>query len=151
VFSAQAVVTSAANSSNRTNTDPDLIFLDTSVLKHAADRLIRGRVHRVNRRWGTTKVTADVMQYVEIYPNAAVPQHFAFELRWLPFIAHLAKVGRLHLTTHHEVLQEFWSLPETDDPRGLFYGAPVARAPDPFQYSRLLVGWGQRCPVEDIL
>ena len=121
--------------------EPPLIFLDTSVLKPSADRLIRGRFRRVTRTWGDRPVTMDVTQFVEVYPNARVPRSLADELRYLPFIADLAKTGRLRLTTHPEVEFEFWGLPKTDDPRGRFYGAPIERGPDPFPYGRLIAGW----------
>ena len=67
-----------------------LIFLDTSVLKHSADRLIRGRNHKVTRMWGDKPVTLNVTQFVEVYPNARVHRTLADELRYLPFVADLA-------------------------------------------------------------
>jgi hypothetical protein len=118
-----------------------LIFLDTSVLKHASDRLIRGRIHKVTRSWGDKVVTMDVTQFVDVYPNASVRRPLADELRYLPFVAHLAKTDRLRLITHQEVEFEFWGLPKTDNPRGRFYGAPIERGPDPFRYGRLIAGW----------
>ena len=118
-----------------------LIFLDTSVLKHSADRLIRGRNHKVTRMWGDKPVTLNVTQFVEVYPNARVHRTLADELRYLPFVADLAMTGRVRLTTHQEVMFEFWGLPKTDDPRGRFYGAPIELGPDPFPYGRLIAGW----------
>ena len=118
-----------------------LIFLDTSVLKHSADRLIRGRIRRVTRTWGSKPVTMDVTQFVEVYPNARVHWPLADELRYLPLIADLAKTGRLRLVSHQEVEFELWGVPKTDDPRGRFYGASIERGPDPFPYGRLIVGW----------
>src|ERR1700722_19644829 len=88
--------------------EPPLIFLDTSVLKHAADRLIRGRRRKVTRQWGNTSVSMDVTQFVEVYPNARVQGPLVAELRSLPLIAGLAKTGRLRLVTHAEVQFEFW-------------------------------------------
>lgn len=130
---------------NRTSTGdsqaPPLIFLDTSVLKHSADRLIRGRTHKVTRMWGDKPVTMDVTQFVEVYPNANVNSTLAEELQYLPYIADLAKTGRVRLTTHQEVKFEFWGLPKTDDPRGRFHGAPIEEGPDPFPYGRLIAGW----------
>jgi len=120
---------------------PPLIFLDTSVLKHSADRLIRGRIHKMTRMWGDMPVTMDVTQFVEDYPNARVHRTLADELRYLPFIADLAKTRRVRLTTHQEVKLEFWGLPKTDAPRGIFYGAPIERGSDPFSYGRYIAGW----------
>src|ERR1700722_4104255 len=117
-----------------------LIFLDTSVLKHSADRLIRGRRRKVTRQWGGTSVSMDVTQFVEVYPHAGVQGPLAAELRSLPLVADLAKTGRLRLVTHAEVTFELWRLPKTDDPRGKFYGAPIAMGPDPLPYGRLIAG-----------
>lgn len=127
---------------------PPLIFLDTSVLKHSADRLIRGRIHEVTRTWGDTPVTMDVTQFVEVFPNAKVSRTLADELRYLPFIADLARTGRLRLATHQEVKFEFGGLPKTDDPRGRFYGAPIEDGPDPFAYGRIIAGWSRVASVD---
>jgi len=121
---------------------PDLpiIFLDTSALKFASERLIRGRVVPATAKWGGHEVRINVTQFVERYPNSKVDVKLAAEIRKLPFIAHLARVGRIRLTTHFETLWEFFGLPKTDDPRGRFYGAPIERAPDPFIYGRVVAG-----------
>jgi hypothetical protein len=125
---------------SRTHDSP-VIFLDTSVLKHAADRLIRGRKRKVTQQWGEVAISMDVTQFVEIYPNAPVRGPLVAEFRLLPLIADLAKVGRLRLVTHAEVRSEFWGLPKTDDPRGQFYGAPIEWGPDPLPYGRIIAGW----------
>lgn len=127
-----------------------LVFLDTSVLKHSADRLIRGRVHKKTVKWGDMAVTMDVTQSVEVYPNARVSPTLAEEVRFLPLIADLAKTGRIRLTTHFEVDWEFGGLPNTDDPRGRLYGAPVERGPDPFPYSRIVAGWQESSAGRDL-
>jgi hypothetical protein len=121
--------------------EPPLIFLDTSVLKHAADRIIRGRRRKVTRQWGSTSVSMDVTQFVEVYPNARVQEPLVDELRCLPLIADLAKTGQLRLVTHAEVTFEFWGLPKTDDSRGKFHGAPIDVGPDPLRYGRDIAGW----------
>jgi hypothetical protein len=125
------------------------IFLDTSALKHSADRLIRGRVHQVTRRSGAFSVTTGVTQFVEVYPNAKLPKQMATEVLLYPFFAYLAKRQQVKLITHHEVLAEFWGLPKTDDPRGRFYGAPIGMAPTPVPYSRVVFGLGLRGEKRD--
>jgi hypothetical protein len=126
---------------NNSTREPPVVFLDTSVLKHSADRLIRGRSRKVTRYWGETPVTMDVTQFVEVYPNARVRGPLIEEFRFLPLIADLAKTARVRLVTHAEVRAEFWRLPKTDDPRGQFYGAPIEWGPDPLTYGRIMAGW----------
>jgi hypothetical protein len=127
--------------SNNSTREPPVVFLDTSVLKHSADRLIRGRRRKVTRYWGDTPVTMDVTQFVEVYPNARVTGPLIEEFSLLPLIAGLAKTDRVRLVTHAEVRAEFWRLPKTDDPRGQFYGAPIEWGPDPLNYGRIMAGW----------
>jgi hypothetical protein len=121
--------------------EPPLIFLDTSVLKHSADRLIRGRKCKVTRQWGDIPVSMDVTQFVEAYPNARVKGPLTQEFSYLPFIADLAKTGRVRLVSHAEVRMELWGLPKLDDPRGLFQGAPIESGPNPLEYGRVVAGW----------
>jgi hypothetical protein len=121
--------------------EPPLIFLDTSVLKHSADRLIRGRKCKVTRQWGDIPVSVDVTQFVEVYPNARVKGPLTQEFPYLPLIADLAKTGRVRLVSHAEVRMELWGLPKTDDPRGLFHGAPIEWGPNPLEYGRVVAGW----------
>ena len=110
--------------SNNSTREPPLVFVDTSVLKHSADRLIRGRSRKVTRYWGDTSVTMDVTQFVEVYPNARVKRPLIEELPMLPLIADLAKTGRVRLVTHTEARAEFWRLPKTDDCLGDFTARP---------------------------
>lgn len=116
------------------------VFLDTSALKFGAERVIRGRVRPVTRRWGDKTVTIGVTQFLEHFPNSYARPELRRELGFLPLMAHLAKIGRIRLVTHIEVLEEFWGLPKTDDPRGVFYGAPIERVDGPFEYSRIMYG-----------
>lgn len=116
---------------------PPRVFLDTSALKHAAERLIRARKRPVTTQWGNTRVTVDVAQFVEWYPAANVNETLRAEISRLPLIAYLAKRGRIRLCTSHDVLQEFWELPKTDDPRGRFCGAPIEHLSDLFEYPRV--------------
>jgi hypothetical protein len=115
---------------------PPVVFLDTTALKFASERLIRGRVRATTANWGGQKVQIDVTQFVEHYPNAGVDGRLARELERLAFIAHLARKSRVRLTTHFEALWEYFGLPKIDDPRGRFYGAPIENAPNPFEYGR---------------
>jgi hypothetical protein len=125
----------------RRHREPPLIFLDTSVLKHSADRLIRGIKRNVTQQWGDISVSMDVTQFVEVYPNARVTGPLVKEFTFLPLIADLAKTGKVRLVTHAEVRMEFWGLPKTDDTRGLFHGAPVEWGPNPLEYGRVVAGW----------
>lgn len=118
---------------------PPLVFLDTTALKFASERIVRGRERPVTIKVNGRDVTYRVKQYVEIFPNASARPQQQQEIQWLPFIAYLAKSARLRLTTHIEVLIEFWNIPKTDDSRGRFYGAPIENAKGPFEYSR---AWG---------
>jgi hypothetical protein len=125
--------------STRANSAP-LVFLDTNVLKFAAERLIRGRVRPSTVKWGDQNVTMNVTQFVEVFPNARADSRLRAELQRLPFLAHLARTGKIRLATHTEVWWEFYGLPKTDDARGVFYGAPIERCSDPFPYGRIMAG-----------
>lgn len=120
---------------------PATVFLDTVTFKYASERLIRPRLRPVTHRWGDQEVTVNVTQYVEVFPNAGLHGNTAKHVEILPFIAYLAKVGRVALQTHKEVEFESWGLPKMDDPRGRFYGAPIGETPDPFPYGRTISGW----------
>lgn len=123
-----------------TNATPT-VFLDTTALKFAAERIIRGRQRPVTTRWGDQTLTFNVTQFVEHFPNAYARPELQKEQRHLPLLAHLARKGRIRLVTHFEVYEEFWGLPKTDDSRGVFYGAPIERVNGPFEYSRIMCGW----------
>jgi hypothetical protein len=117
---------------------PPLIFLDTSALKLAADRQVRGIQRRSTVRWGPHDVDMDWVQFVEVNPNANVYAGQRQHISALPMIAHLADRNRVRLTTHMEVLWELDRLPKHRDVRGRFYGVAIEDAPDPFEYSRVI-------------
>jgi hypothetical protein len=118
------------------------IFLDTSVLRHAADRRIVGRPYTKTLNWGGSTVLATLVRWVEEYPNERLTARFRRKLSLLPLFAHLAKRRRVELLSHHEVRWELAGLPPSHDSRGLFYGAPITMVPDPFPYGRVIAGAG---------
>ena len=120
--------------------DPPIVALDTSVLKHAVDRHIVGEQVAKRINWGGQTVDATVTRWRERYPAERVSRAFRRHIKVLPFIAHLARRGRLDLRCHHEVVWEFFGLPRTTDSRGRFYGAPLGRLSDPIRYTRMIAG-----------
>ncbi len=116
------------------------IFLDTSALKFAAERLIRGYSVRRTLRWGDAEITASLVRWREVYQNEKLRWRQWWETTCLPFVAWLASHDRIELLCHTEVRVEFWGLPKTDDPRGLFYAAPITWVEAPIVYSRIIVG-----------
>jgi hypothetical protein len=114
------------------------VFLDTCVLRHAADRRIVPTTHVKSLNWGGRECSVNLVRWVPLDPNARLDNRFRAHLSLLPLIAHLARRSRLALLTHHEVRWELAGLPPANDPRGLFYGAPIGMAGDPFTYSRIL-------------
>jgi len=128
---------------------PADIFLDTSALKYAADRLIRG--YRVPKTvaWGDAAVTIPMGRWYEVYPNDKLHWRQRWETTLLPFVAWLAVNGRVRLLYNTEVKVEFWGLPRTDDPRGQFYGAPIERVKAPITYGRIIAGGFPGMQVKD--
>lgn len=124
-----------------------LVFLDTTVLKFSAEGLVQKVVHPQLVDWGGRQAQVMLTQFVDYFPNDRLSPKFAKEVQQLPFIAHLARRGRIRVITHREVMIEFFGLPKTDDPRGFFCGAPIEDAPDPFPYDRLVAGGG--CSTAD--
>jgi hypothetical protein len=114
------------------------VFLDTTVMKLAADRVVRGFKRPKKLQWGSQAVTVDVVQfrYVPKVPRMGTAQFRDAAL--LPFIARLAKRGRLELLWHLEGAVEFWRLPDTDSPRGHFFGAPLSWVMPPLIRGRVI-------------
>ena len=117
-----------------------LVFLDTSVLKHAVDRRIVSRTEEKTVQWGGQDSTISITRWEEEFPNEREPESFRRHLVLISLIAHLARSRRVRLAVHGEVRHELWGLPKARDTRGLFQGAPIERAPDPTWYSRIVVG-----------
>jgi hypothetical protein len=107
---------------------PPRIFLETNALKFASERILRAyRVPKVVR-WGTAAVTIPMVRWYEEYPNHRLGRRqwrLILEISCLPSIAWMARRGRVELLCTDEVRTELQGLPKTDDPRGLFYGAPI--------------------------
>lgn len=104
------------------------IFLETSALKFASERILRRyRVPKVVR-WGNTDVTIPMARWYEEYPNQRLGRRQwrqILEISCLPSLAWMARRGRVELLCTTDVTIELRGLPKTDDPRGLFYGAPI--------------------------
>jgi len=77
-----------------------------------------------------------LMRWAQEYPNERLHRSFRRQLSLLPLIAHLARRDRIRLLSHPEVRWEFAGLPPSEDPRGIFYGAPITMVKYPFTYSR---------------
>jgi hypothetical protein len=104
------------------------IFLDTSALQFASERILRGyRVPKIVR-WGSIDVTIMMARWYEEYPNHRLARRqwrLILEISCLRSLAWMARRGRVELLCTDEVAIELQGLPKIDDPRGLFYGAPI--------------------------
>jgi len=107
---------------------PPRIFLETNALKFASERILRGyRIPKVVR-WGSAAIMIPMVRWYEEYPNLRLDRRqwrLILEISCLPSIAWMARKGRVELLCTDEVVTELRGLPKTDDPRGLFYGAPI--------------------------
>jgi len=82
-----------------------MVFLDTSVLKHTAQTLVRGFVRPSTAKWGDQDVTFQVTQFREINTHERIDENLRRHTILLPLIAQLAKRGRIVLVTHTEVME----------------------------------------------
>ena len=98
---------------------PPLVFLDTSALKLAADRRVRGIQRRSTVRWGPHDVAMDWVQFVELNPNANVRAAQRKQISALPLIAHMADRNRVRVATHMEVLWGSTGCPDIEASAGL--------------------------------
>jgi hypothetical protein len=110
------------------------IFLETSALKFASERILCG--YRVSKviRWGNADVTIPMARWYEDYPNHRLgwrQWRQILEISCLPSLAWMARQGRVELLSTNEVVLELRGLPKTGDPRGLFYGAPITWVKSP--------------------
>jgi hypothetical protein len=134
---------------------PPRIFLETNALKFASERVLRAyRVPKVVR-WGSATVTIPMVRWYEKYRRPRLERsqwRLIREISCLPSIAWMAGQGRVELLCTEEVRTELRGLPDTDDPRGLFYGAPITSVKVPAYTSgsglleRLVLPRGDRRP-----
>jgi hypothetical protein len=109
---------------------PPKVFLETTPLKFASERVIRS--YRIQRkvRWGHTELVVPLQRWYEEFPieeRLGWRRHWRqrLEIQCLPIVAWLAKEGRLTLLSTRAVELELSGLPRIDDLTGLFYGAPI--------------------------
>jgi hypothetical protein len=105
---------------------PPRVFLETSALKYASERVLRA--YRIAKliRWGRADVAIPMLRCYAEYPNEALGwtrRHQWLQAMALPILAWLAREGRVDLLCTEAVRIELSGLPRTDNPRGLFYGA----------------------------
>jgi hypothetical protein len=113
-------------------------FLDTTIMKLAADHVIRGFSRRRTVLWGPQTVTIPIVQYrvVPKLPKSGTEQYA--DAAVLPLIAHLAVRGRIELLWHLDGIIEFAGLPHTHCPGGRFYGAPIRQVLPPKPLGRII-------------
>jgi hypothetical protein len=114
------------------------IFLDTTVLKLAADRVIRGFRRQTTVRMGGQTVSLPVTQFRTVYRLPRAGSQQAADAALLPLLAQLAAMGRIELLLHLDTSLEFGRLPYTDTPRGRFFGAPITWVQSPKPWGRLV-------------
>lgn len=114
------------------------VFIDTNILKYAADHLERWFPIKQTIVWGANTLTLDVYRPATVLPNEKLADTSKTETKLLPQIAEMANRKQIEILLSHEVMFEFWHLPNTDGQGGRFYGAPITWVNAPIQYSRLL-------------
>jgi len=114
------------------------VFLDTSTLKLATDRVVRGFTRQRTIAFGDSSITVPMVQFriVSKVPRPGTEQ--AADTALLPFIAHLAFRQRIELLWHLDGAIEFGRLPNTDSPRGRFFGAPITWVAGPQPWGRII-------------
>jgi hypothetical protein len=136
------------------------IFLETNALKFASERVLRWYSKPGMVRWGDSHLAVRLVRCYEEYPNEqrGLRDHWRLRLDalMLRHIAWLALEHRVELLSTREVETELHTLPKTDDPRGLFYGAPITwvRAPAWQQSAEWLLdptGRRRRTPFQRLL
>lgn len=118
------------------------VFLDTTVLKLAADRVIRGFTRQKTVMWGEDRATIPLVQFRTVWLPAK-PGAQAEDAALLPILAHLAIQNRIELLWHLDGALEFAGLPKTDSPQGRLFGAPITWAKDPGPWGRTIAGAGK--------
>jgi len=122
------------------------VFLDTNILKLAAEKLPRFTVpvfDSSGRPLLDEGGNPVLRKFYSVYvprPKKGLPVTLEEEVKALKVIADEAKLGRLTLLMSLEVKVEFWGLPESFALDPLMYGAPIETADPPFRYSRSLSG-----------
>lgn len=118
------------------------VFIDTMILKHARDRLDRLFPSEESVTWGGRTFPVTVYSFGTLLPNRRLPDEQYREAQLLRSIAELAKQGTLEILLGSEVFLESWNLPNMDGGNGRFHGAPVTMVDPPFQYGRVIAGYG---------
>jgi hypothetical protein len=115
------------------------VYLETTVLKFAVDRIEGWAPTQKALNWGGRKLLLTVHKPAVTFPNEGLTNdQLKAEASLLPRVAALARANRVELLVQEETLIEFWGLPRSASRNGLFYGAPVTRVPAPFKYGRVV-------------
>ena len=115
------------------------VYLDTTVLKFAVDRIEGWAPTRKPLSWGWREFIVTVHEPAVAFPNEELPNdELKNETRLLPRVAELSRESRIELLMQQETLIELWGLPRTIDERGLFYGTPIKKISAPFEYGRVV-------------
>jgi hypothetical protein len=84
-----------------------------------------------------------------VNPNASLTGEIKTEAELLPTLAEFGKQGTVRYFIHTETEFESWGLPKMlGNTAGKFYGAPIASAASPAQYSRVMIGYYTQDPKE---
>lgn len=117
------------------------VFLDTSVLKAAADTRPAFLPERQTITWGDRHHVVDVHKPVLVNANTKFLRqgnHGRFaDTVALRYVAAFAKEQKISLLCHDEVRIELMGLPRVAGAGPIFYGAPIRRVEDPFPYQRI--------------
>ncbi|MFN2397217.1 MAG: hypothetical protein ABR543_01025 [Gemmatimonadaceae bacterium] len=107
-------------------------------MKLAADRVVRGFARQRTLKWGEHSVTIPMTQFCVVPKVPRLGTEQASDAALLPLIAHLASCHRIELLWHLDSAIEFGGLPNTDSPRGRFFGVPITSVHSPQPWGRLI-------------
>ena len=119
------------------------VFLDTSVLKHASEFVVRGFRRRVQIKGrGDEAFAVNSTTFRPVSKRPITGHALAADVSWLPLLAELATRGVIVLRSHLDGALELGRLPDIDSPLGRFYGAPIEFVQPPFTGHRMIFGMG---------
>ncbi len=119
------------------------VYMDSSVLKFSATKLLRLKPRKQSLNWGGRTHEVTVYDFVYINPNEKIQNlDLKTEADLLPLIAELSKKKRVKFVINAETLFETWGIPDMDSQTGPFYGAPFEEVDAPIDCSRVLLGLG---------
>jgi len=114
------------------------VYLDTNILKYAADRLMRFLPQQKEVNWGGHELTLTHHREVVINPNDRIKDNDELR-REISLLRKVAGRKRLRFAMQIETVLESWGLPNMDSEEGIFFGREIETVAAPVEYSRTLI------------